>query len=37
MLNEHPHLLKATKFVGQAQGKQANDQGFKQKDQKRVS
>ncbi|BEI90429.1 uncharacterized protein CcaverHIS019_0304990 [Cutaneotrichosporon cavernicola] len=36
MLNEHPHLLKATKFVGQSQGKLAKDQGFTQKEQKRT-
>lgn len=37
MLNEHPDLLKATKFVGQSQGKQENDKGFNQKEQKKVS
>ncbi|KAL1412451.1 3'-5' DNA helicase [Vanrija albida] len=36
MLNEHPALLRATKFVGQSQGKQAVDKGFTQKDQKRT-
>lgn len=36
MLNQHPALLKATKFVGQSQGKQENDKGFKQSDQKKV-
>lgn len=36
MLNEHPDLLKATKFVGQSQGKQEEDKGFNQKEQKRV-
>ncbi|KLT45812.1 P-loop containing nucleoside triphosphate hydrolase protein [Cutaneotrichosporon oleaginosum] len=36
MLNEHPHLLKATKFVGQSQGKQEKDNGFTQKDQKKT-
>jgi ATP-dependent DNA helicase MPH1 len=37
MLNDHPDLLKATKFVGQSQGKQENDKGFNQKEQKKVS
>lgn len=37
MLNDHPGLLKATKFVGQSQGKQEEDKGFNQKEQKRVS
>lgn len=37
MLNDHPALLKATKFVGQSQGKQENDKGFNQKEQKKVS
>lgn len=35
-LNEHPGLLRATKFVGQAAGKKAGDKGFKQKDQKQA-
>ncbi|WOO82285.1 Fanconi anemia group M protein [Vanrija pseudolonga] len=34
MLNEHPDLLRATKFVGQSQGKQLVDKGFNQKEQK---
>lgn len=37
MCNEHPDLLKATKFVGQSQGKQERDKGFNQKEQKKVS
>lgn len=37
MLNDHSGLLKATKFVGQSQGKQEEDKGFNQKEQKRVS
>lgn len=37
MLNDHPGLLKATKFVGQSQGKQEEDKGFTQKEQKKVS
>lgn len=36
MLNEHPGLISATKFVGQSQGKQEIDKGFNQKEQKRV-
>ncbi|GMK56457.1 hypothetical protein CspeluHIS016_0302970 [Cutaneotrichosporon spelunceum] len=36
MLNEHPHLLRATRFVGQSQGKQAKDQRFTQKEQKKT-
>jgi ATP-dependent DNA helicase MPH1 len=36
MLNEHSSLIKATKFVGQAQGKKEDDRGFKQKEQKQV-
>jgi ATP-dependent DNA helicase MPH1 len=36
MLNEHSGLLKATKFVGQSQGKQEDDKGFTQKEQKQV-
>lgn len=36
MLNEHPGLLRATKFVGQSQGKQEKDKGFNQKEQKKV-
>lgn len=36
MLNEHPDLLRATKFVGQSQGKQEKDKGFNQKEQKKV-
>ncbi|KAI9633416.1 uncharacterized protein MKK02DRAFT_18316 [Dioszegia hungarica] len=36
MLNDHPALLKATKFVGQSQGKQENDKGFNQKEQKKT-
>lgn len=35
-LNEHPGLLRATKFVGQADGKKEGDKGFKQKDQKQA-
>ncbi|RXK39401.1 hypothetical protein M231_03354 [Tremella mesenterica] len=35
-LNQHPELLKATKFVGQSQGKQDHDKGFNQKEQKRT-
>lgn len=37
MLNEHPGLIKATKFVGQSQGKKEDDKGFKQKEQKQAS
>jgi ATP-dependent DNA helicase MPH1 len=37
MLNEHSGLLRATKFVGQAQGKQEGDKGFNQKEQKKVA
>ena len=37
MLNDHPGLLKATKFVGQSQGKKEADKGFNQKEQKKVS
>lgn len=36
MLNQHPELLRATKFVGQSQGKQEIDKGFNQKEQKKV-
>ncbi|TXT12930.1 hypothetical protein VHUM_01331 [Vanrija humicola] len=36
MLNEHPGLLRATKFVGQSQGKQLVDKGFNQKEQKKT-
>ncbi|WVR08777.1 hypothetical protein IAU60_005835 [Kwoniella sp. DSM 27419] len=36
MLNQHPGLLRATKFVGQSQGKAEEDKGFKQKDQKKT-
>lgn len=36
MLNDHPGLLRATKFVGQAQGKAEEDKGFNQKEQKKV-
>lgn len=36
MCNEHPDLLRATKFVGQSDGKNENDKGFNQKEQKRV-
>ncbi|KAL7420918.1 3'-5' DNA helicase [Cryptotrichosporon argae] len=36
MLNEHSGLLKATKFVGQSQGKQEKDKGFNQKEQKKT-
>jgi len=37
MLNDHPDLLRATKFVGQSQGKQERDKGFNQREQKKVS
>lgn len=37
MLNDHSPVLRATKFVGQSQGKQEVDKGFNQKEQKRVS
>ena len=37
MLNEHSGLLRATKFVGQSQGKQEVDKGFNQKEQKKAS
>lgn len=36
MLNEHSGLLRATKFVGQSQGKQEVDKGFNQKEQKKA-
>jgi len=36
MLNEHPGIISATKFVGQSQGKQEKDKGFNQKEQKQV-
>lgn len=36
MLNDHSDLLRATKFVGQSQGKQEQDKGFNQKEQKKV-
>jgi ATP-dependent DNA helicase MPH1 len=36
MLNEQHGLIKATKFVGQSQGKQEQDKGFNQKEQKKV-
>jgi ATP-dependent DNA helicase MPH1 len=36
MLNQQPELLRATKFVGQSQGKQEIDKGFNQKEQKKV-
>ncbi|WRT70898.1 uncharacterized protein IL334_007897 [Kwoniella shivajii] len=36
MLNQHSGLLKATKFVGQSQGKQEADKGFNQKEQKKT-
>ncbi|ORX40857.1 hypothetical protein BD324DRAFT_644144 [Kockovaella imperatae] len=36
MLNDHPGLLRATKFVGQSQGKQEADKGFNQKEQKKT-
>lgn len=36
MLNDHSPVLKATKFVGQTQGKQEGDKGFNQKEQKKV-
>ncbi|WWC65008.1 uncharacterized protein I303_107622 [Kwoniella dejecticola CBS 10117] len=36
MLNQHSGLLRATKFVGQSQGKQEEDQGFNQKEQKKT-
>lgn len=36
MLNQFD-LLKATKFVGQSQGKQEIDKGFNQKEQKKVT
>ena len=37
MLNQHSGMLRATKFVGQSQGKSEGDKGFTQKDQKKVS
>jgi hypothetical protein len=37
MLNAHSPVLRATKFVGQSQGKQEKDRGFNQKEQKKVS
>ncbi|ORY28004.1 hypothetical protein BCR39DRAFT_536112 [Naematelia encephala] len=36
MLNDHSPVLKATKFVGQSQGKQEQDKGFNQKEQKKT-
>nr|XP_019001717.1 uncharacterized protein I203_05920 [Kwoniella mangroviensis CBS 8507]OCF65178.1 hypothetical protein I203_05920 [Kwoniella mangroviensis CBS 8507] len=36
MLNQHSGLLRATKFVGQSQGKQEEDKGFNQKEQKKT-
>ncbi|WWD20885.1 hypothetical protein CI109_105362 [Kwoniella shandongensis] len=36
MLNQHSGLLRATKFVGQSQGKQEADKGFNQKEQKKT-
>ncbi|OWT36037.1 ATP-dependent DNA helicase MPH1 [Cryptococcus neoformans Bt1] len=36
MFNEHPNLLRATKFVGQAHGKDERDKGFNQKEQKKT-
>lgn len=36
MFNEHPNLLRATKFVGQSNGKDERDKGFNQKEQKKV-
>ncbi|WWC72771.1 uncharacterized protein I206_106735 [Kwoniella pini CBS 10737] len=36
MLNQHSGLLRATKFVGQSQGKQEEDKGFTQKEQKKT-
>lgn len=36
MFNEHPNLLRATKFVGQAHGKDERDKGFNQKEQKKA-
>lgn len=36
MFNEHPNLLRATKFVGQSNGKDERDKGFTQKEQKKV-
>lgn len=36
MFNEHPNLLRATKFVGQSNGKDERDKGFNQKEQKKT-
>lgn len=35
-LNDHPGLLRATRFVGQGDGKKEGDKGLKQKDQKQA-
>lgn len=35
-LNDHPGLLRATRFVGQSDGKKAGDRGLRQKDQKQA-